>query len=228
MTPQQTLDRLDALIAERSILQHPFYQAWEAGTLDRDQLATYARRYYPHVDAFPDYLRTAIAGTNDAVIREELEDNLHEELHVPAPHDALWLDFAAGLGLDRGSVRRAEAAPATRRTVAAFDRLAVRSTAAALTALYCYEAQQPEVSATKADGLRTRYGITDEQTLAYFTVHQEADVRHREGERMALARCLEAGATEDEVMAAAEEALDAYWTLLDGVAAEIGLPEAAC
>ena len=59
MNSEQILDELDRLIAQRSILQHPFYQAWNAGHLTHDDLATYARVYYPHVAAFPDYLATA-------------------------------------------------------------------------------------------------------------------------------------------------------------------------
>jgi pyrroloquinoline quinone (PQQ) biosynthesis protein C len=60
-------------------------------------------------------------------------------------------------------------------------------------------------------------------SLAYFTVHAEADVRHREGERQALSRCLDRGASAEEVLDAASQALDAYWGLLDGVCRETGL-----
>jgi len=223
MTIQRVLDELDEKIASRSILQHPFYQAWTAGELTRDQLATYARSYYPHVAAFPGYLEAAAEKAEDGAVRSELLDNLREERAVPAPHPELWLDFAAGCGCDRGEVAAAAPTAATRRTVDAFQSLASGSTAGALAALYCYESQQPEVARTKADGLCSFYGMTRPSTLAYFTVHTEADVRHREGERQALARCLEAGATREEVLGAAEQALDAYWNLLDGVCEETGI-----
>ena len=58
-------------------------------------------------------------------------------------------------------------------------------------------------------------------------MHQEADVRHRQGEREAIARCLEGGATEEQVLGAAEKALDAYWGLLDGVSEATGI-DLAC
>lgn len=220
------LGRLDELIGRRSILQHPFYQAWTAGELSREQLAVYARQYYPHVDAFPGYLRAAIDGTGDDVIRTELLDNLREEESEPRAHPEIWLSFAAGLGEDPATVEGAEATEATRSTVATFQQLCHESTASAVTALYCYESQQPEVAHTKAEGLCEHYGIDDPATLEYFTVHQEADIRHREGERQAIARCLEAGATEGEVLTAAEKALDAYWGLLDGVCEHTGLDPA--
>ncbi|GIS54803.1 hypothetical protein Ct9H90mP29_18450 [bacterium] len=49
-----------------------------------------------------------------------------------------------------------------------------------LAALYCYESMQPEISETKKDGLQKFYGIEDEKTLKFFTVHMHADKWHRE------------------------------------------------
>jgi len=221
MTIQSTLDELDARIAARSILQHPFYRAWSAGTLTRQDLATYARVYYPHVAAFPAYLRAAIEGTGIEAVRAELADNLREEETEPRPHTELWLRFAEAVGADPAAVQAAEPAPAARETVGEFRRLCSGSTAAALATLYAYESQQPEVSRRKAAGLDERYGVGDAEALSYFTVHSEADVRHRDGERRALALCLEAGASREEILAAADGALAAYWGLLDGVMAEM-------
>lgn len=224
MNADTTLDRLDDLIASRSILEHPFYQAWTAGELSREQLGTYARLYYPHVAAFPGYLETAAAKASNPEVKAELLDNLAEERAVPAPHPELWLDFAESMGLDRAEVASAAAGEATRETVAAFQSLAEGSTAGALAALYAYESQQPEVSKTKSCGLTDFYGVSDDKGLAYFTVHSEADVRHREGERQALATCLAEGASEAEVLEAADRALTAYWGLLDGVCREADIP----
>ena len=221
------LSSLDQLVASRSILQHPFYVAWEQGTLTRDQLATYARVYYPHVRAFPGYLRAALAGADDPAVRAELEANLADELTSPKPHPELWLDFAAALGLDRQAVEEARPGPAAAAAVETFERLARRDVASGLAALYAYESQQPEVSRAKRDGLRERYEVRDAEALAYFDVHATADVRHRQGERDALARCLAAGTAPEAVVEAAGEALDAYWALLDGVCEEAGVATCA-
>lgn len=217
------LKELDELIEKRSILQHPFYQAWREGRLTIEDLATYAQIYYPHVAAFPGYLQAALQTAEDSEVRSELENNLREELGEPKPHPELWLDFASGLGLERELVSKASLHPAAKQIVAAYEMLSEESCTSALAALYAYEAQQPEVARTKADGLVELYGIYDPQTLAYFEVHAEADLRHREGERRALERCLSDGASMDEVLLAAGQALDAYWGLLDGVCAETGM-----
>jgi pyrroloquinoline-quinone synthase len=227
MDPYPTLRELDELISSRSILQHPFYQAWRSGALTSEQLASYAQVYYPHVAAFPGYLEKALENASDPMVRRELERNLAEELAVPKPHNQLWLDFAAGLGLEREEVKSAPAKPAAQATVQVFERLASSSVETALAALYAYESQQPEVAHQKAEGLAQLYGITDPQALAYFEVHAQADIEHRAGERRALERCLSSGADPQAILQAAGAALDAYWGLLDGVCSQTNIPVAA-
>ena len=223
MTTDETLRALDDLIRERSILQHPFYRAWQRGELTSDQVATYSRVYYPHVAAFPRYLKNAINCASDSVIRSALEQNLDDELMNPAPHPELWLDFAAATEQEGQAVKCAEPVPKTADSIATFDRLTNRDIASGLTALYAYESQQPEVAAEKLRGLRDCYGIHSPQALSYFAVHATADVEHRAAERSAIGRCLDSGTSPGTIMNAAEEALDAYWNLLDGVCEETSL-----
>ena len=223
MTTEETLRALDDLIRERSILQHPFYRAWQRGELKPAQLGTYARVYYPHVAAFPRYLKNAINRASDSVIKSALEQNLEDELTSPAPHPELWLDFATATGEERQAVKSAEPFPKTADTIGTFDRLTTHNIASGLTALYAYESQQPEVAVEKLRGLRHCYGIHSSQALSYFTVHASADVEHRAAERSAIRRCLDCGTSSGAVMNAAGEALDAYWNLLDGVCEEAGL-----
>ena len=228
MNRAQALERLDRLVASRSILDHPFYQAWQRGDLTRAQLATYARIYYPHVAAFPGHLEEALSRATDPTTRADLSANLADERGEPAAHPELWLDFAEGVGLERDGVAAAEPAPAAQRLIDALRSSARGSTAGALAALYAYESQQPEVSATKQNGLACHYGIADSRSIAYFAVHATLDLDHRQGERDALGRCLDEGADADEILRAAAETLDAYWGLLDGVCHEAGIPMAAC
>lgn len=143
---------------------------------------------------------------------------------MPAPHPALWLDFAHGMGGDAEEIRSARPTAATATAVARFEGLCRKGPGPALSTLYCYESQQPRVAAEKAKGLAERYGVSDPAALSYFTVHAEADIRHSEGERNAMAHCLETGATtSDEILAAADQALDAYWRLLDGICTSTGV-----
>src|SRR3954466_14670944 len=90
MRPDETIRCLDELIQSRSILAHPFYQAWRRGELTTRQLATYATVYFSHVAAFPGYLERASHRADDPLVRAELADNLSDERGNPAPHNELW------------------------------------------------------------------------------------------------------------------------------------------
>ena len=223
MKSLDVLQSLDHLIHSRSILLHPFYVAWQRGELTRDQLSVYATVYYPHVESFPRYLESAIRHAGDPVVGTELQQNLTDEISHPKAHNELWLDFAGEFGLDRSAVASATPHAAARNIVNTFDRLTAGSSGGALAALYAYESQQPEVSRRKADGLRQYYGVESARSIAYFEVHAETDIRHREGERDALCRCLDAGSSPEIVLDSADQALTAYWGLLDGICEGAGL-----
>lgn len=80
MTSEETLHVSDRLLRKRSLLQRPFYRAWQRGELSRQLLATCSRAYHPHHAAFPKCWENAIPLVVDAAIKSTLEDNIHEEL----------------------------------------------------------------------------------------------------------------------------------------------------
>jgi pyrroloquinoline-quinone synthase len=90
-----------------------------------------------------------------------------------------------------------------------------RPVAEAIAALYAYEAQVPEIAATKIDGLRRFYGIDRPEALAYFSIHEETDKAHRAAWRGWLEE--HADGNDDEIVATAREALNALWGALDAV-----------
>lgn len=214
----ELIARLDALTQEQSLLKHPFYQAWNAGTLDPQRLRHYAAQYYRHVEAFPRYLSALHSRCENLATRQALLENLIEEERGESNHPELWLRFAEALGVSRQEVMDTAAEPATRDLVAAFTKLAESgSPAAGLAALYVYEAQLPEVAATKIDGLRRHYGVTDPRGLAFFEVHRQVDVEHARTTAELIARhCSQADAAES-ALAGASEALAALWRMLDSV-----------
>jgi len=208
------LDRVDALIADRRLLDHPFYTAWSKGELTREDLQVYARQYYHWVLAFPTWLSATHANTADLETRQEILANLVDEEQGPDNHPELWLRFCDALGLDREDVRHADLLPETREAIETMRRICRDApTAAGLAALYAYESQQPEVMKTKREGLRDRYDITDGHD--YFSLHEVLDVEHSGAERALVAR--HAPGHEPAVVGAVEGALGATYRLLDGV-----------
>jgi pyrroloquinoline-quinone synthase len=212
---KSTLDLLDSLIEERHLLKHPFYRAWGEGSLPMESLQLYAEQYYQHVRAFPENLRQ-VAGRADGDLAKVVEDNLAEELDPAAPHPALWREFAQAVGVSETALEGARPLPGIAALLDTYEEVAAEGTMAqAVASFYAYEAQVPETAAQKLAGLRRYYGVCDERALAYFSVHQEADVRHRAAWRTWLASQKDADTF--GVLCAAERSLKALWGALDSV-----------
>src|SRR5258706_9730850 len=141
----QHLDKIDNDIAEKHLLNHPFYLAWTRGELSREALADYASQYYHHVAAFPTYLSAVHSNCTDMATRKELLQNLTDEESGSPNHPELWLQFAKGLGVDEATAQGAEQRAETRNLIAAFRSVCRdHSTAEGVGALYAYESQIPE------------------------------------------------------------------------------------
>jgi pyrroloquinoline-quinone synthase len=224
MTSQEFFRQLDGCIAKYDLLCHPFYQAWSAGTLTRDDLRNYALDYYQHVQAFPTYLAAFGIRLDEGELRRAVLANMRDEQggknasgKPGCAHAELWLDFAEGMGGRRHGVGR-RPVKAVYELVQHFTRVAGEGTPAeALAAFYAYESQVPRLASEKARGLRDVYGA-DERTTGYFTLHTTADVYHTNVWKQQLAKQVEKNPdAAEKALAAAEAAAKALWQALDGI-----------
>ncbi len=225
MTTKEFFQQLDARIAPFDLLCHPFYKAWSAGELSRDDLREYAQDYYHHVNAFPSYLASLSMRLDEGELRRAVLANLADEKGLDdatgknPEHAQLWLDFAEGMGASR-NLRGHEPVAEMKRLMSFFYTVASEGTPEeALAAFYAYESQVPRVAREKARGLRSMYGA-DEKTCAYFTLHSTADVYHSQIWRQQLARRVAQNPQAAEAaLAAAGNAAKALWRALDGIEA---------
>src|ERR1700761_4156693 len=142
MELQAFLAALEQRIARYDLLCHPYYKAWTAGELTRDDLREYAADYYQHVAAFPTYLSAFHSRLEDGDMRRCVLRNLFEEEIDGRAHSELWLDFAQGMGADRQEVRKRRPLPEVDELIAEFRRVSREgSRAEALAAFYAYESQ---------------------------------------------------------------------------------------
>ena len=213
---------LEARINQHHLLCHPFYKAWSAGELSREDLREYASDYYHHVAAFPAYLSALHARLEDGNVRRAVLHNLCDEEGIGSPdsrsHAELWLDFAEGMGAKREAVCRRSPVKEINDLISTFRSLvSQRSTAAALACLYAYESRVPRIAQEKARGLRERYGA-DALTCGYFNLHKTADVRHARTWRDLLETVLadQPELTED-ALSAADQVAQALWQALDAI-----------
>jgi pyrroloquinoline-quinone synthase len=226
MTNEQFFEELDTRIAKYDLLCHPFYQAWSAGELTREDLREYARDYYHHVEAFPIYLAELGIRLDESELRQAVLANMADEKGMAdvlgeesTPHSEMWLDFAEGMGAKR-DMREHRPVPEITELTTFFHRVASEGSAEeALAAFYAYESQVPRVAKEKARGLREMYGA-GERVTAYFTLHTTADVYHSQVWRQQLGKRVAANPqVADKALAAGENAAKALWHALDGIEA---------
>ena len=203
---------LQAALAPRDLLTHPFYQAWSAGELRAEDLARYAEQYRFQVAALPELLRRARALTHDADTQADLSRNLDdEEGRSGVAHARLWEAFGTAVG----AAAEASPLPETRAAAESLAALVGEDEVTALAALWAYEVQTARVADTKETGLR-RYGVDSPVAVRFFRLHGELDVHHARGLLESLERCVARGASVEAAKAAVERSAQAQWTFLDG------------
>ena len=203
---------LQAALAPRDLLTHPFYQAWSAGELRAEDLARYAEQYRFQVTALPELLRRARSLICDADTEAELSRNLDdEEGRTGVAHALLWEAFGAAVG----AAAEASPLPETRAAAESLAALVGEDEVSALAALWAYEVQTARVADTKETGLKC-YGVDSPAALRFFRLHGDLDVHHARGLLGSIERCLARGASLEAAKAAVERSARAQWTFLDG------------
>ncbi|HEV3267886.1 MAG TPA: iron-containing redox enzyme family protein [Acidimicrobiales bacterium] len=201
----QLQETFDAALVNRKLLQHPFYQRWEAGELKDGELTSYAEQYRYFETMLPDFLtrlsETLPAGpTRDAVL-----DNYRDEVSPPS-HLELFEKFA-----DFYDAADAPISPAMAALVASYDEVLHESPAAALAGLLAYESQGAAIADSKAAGLLKHYKASNDAT-AFWTVHGSVEGDHAKWTMDALAS-IEPDNT--DVEAGARLVGEAWWSFLD-------------
>jgi len=137
--PNSTIAELDQRIEARHLLTHPFYESWHRGELSVPDIQLYAKSYFPHVRAFPQYLSQMHLVCGNLADRRIIANNLADEEATAPTHPDLWLNFAKGLGLDRETVLTEKAGPRMDSLIRTYMSYASSNTVEAAAALYCYE-----------------------------------------------------------------------------------------
>lgn len=164
--------KIDAIIEEKSLLKHPFYQMWSDGKLSKDSLAGYSKEYFQMVKAVPSFVGQ-ISQFAPSEMLDEIKANQQEE----AEHLQPWVHFAVSLGVDANEVSEYSGLEKTSSAVSELSQLMV-SLESGAAAMYAFEKEIPRISHTKLEGLEKFYGIKSDDATEYFRLHMEADIRH--------------------------------------------------
>jgi pyrroloquinoline-quinone synthase len=179
------------------LLDHPFYRAWSAGEVPADTLAAYHRSYADLVQRIPTYWKKVVNAFRPedplglAIVEEERN------------HILLWESWGK-------SLQPPQDYPSLLPMIQACDGM---TPSRLLGVLQAFEMQQPEVSATKKEGLLRHYGFLTED-LRYFDEHQREEVHIAYGRSMA-----DRDAIPEEFERGFAEGAEMIYHTLDGFAA---------
>ena len=200
------IKKIDAMIEERSLLKHPFYQMWSDGKLTQESLAGYSKEYFQLVKAVPSFMTPIIEKSPSSVV-SELVDNQQEE----SDHIKPWISFAGELGISEEELTSYTGTAKTQKAVSDLNQL-MNTFDGGACAMYAFEKEIPKISQTKLDGLAEFYGMTSNEATEYFKLHTEADIRHAASWRNILEK---SSADTSNLIEIADKSISAQNLLLD-------------
>lgn len=162
---------LDRTLEGRRLLEHPFYQRWEAGELKEGELRQYAEQYRYFEANLPLFLSELASRMPAGVAQAAVADNLRDEVAAPS-HLDLFEVFAQAFGATDAPI-----SPAMQALVSEYQALLNESDVAAIAGLLAYEAQGAAIADSKADGLRRHYGA-DANATKFWDVHGSIEADH--------------------------------------------------
>ena len=200
------IQKIDRIIEERSLLNHPFYQAWSDGKLTREALTGYSKEYYQLVKAVPIFMTQ---------LMHHVPKNLYDELYLHQQeefsHIGMWERFASALGVSRNDLLNYDGLYKTNHAISGMNHL-MGTLESGATAMYSFEKEIPKISQIKLEGLAEFYGLTSEDVTKYFKEHMEVDIRHAASwERLVDSLTSD----ENEIISAAESSVTCQNLLLD-------------
>jgi pyrroloquinoline-quinone synthase len=193
-------------VAGRLLLGHPYYQAWQQGTLGTVDLARYAAQYRHFERVLPEALAAVAASMREGPARRVVEENLADERSRPAPHVELFEQFATSVG-----ATSEPPAEATGQLVDLYRDSAAAGPVEGLAVIAAYETQAADIAATKAEALGRHYRL-DAERIRFWDHHARVEQQHAEWTLDALSQL---DAAPDVVSLWASRSADAWWGFLD-------------
>jgi len=167
---------IEDLVKTRSLLKHPFYQAWSKGELTLKDLQGYAKEYYYAAKSVPvvmETIRKNAPHTLTQIQRETFAKNAREEVE----HIELWERFASSLGITQDELNVYEPTQTVKDAVTLIVEQAELGFEEGVAAMYAFECELPAISESKISGLQKFYNLNSADAHAYFNEHM-AEEKH--------------------------------------------------
>ena len=202
----QLIKKIDQIIEDKSLLNHPFYEMWSEGKLEFQSLVGYSKEYYQLAKQVPKFMEPIVdMAPSDA--RSELISNMNEETE----HIRLWENFAFSMGITKDDLTSYQGLKKTNEAVNNLASL-MESYDECACAMYAFEKEIPKISKTKMEGLKNFYGLDSKDATEYFEEHMSADIRHAASWKKIINS---SSKNHDKLLKIAKKSVDAQNLLLD-------------
>jgi len=203
----------DPLIADMSLLKHPFYQKWSKGELSKEDLQVYAKEYFHLVSRIPGIVERVRVRADEK--RHDLAGMIEKNRIEEQEHVELWKRFASSLGITEQELTSHKPCPTVTAAVMKLEQLADGSFEDGVVTMYTLEAELPKIAQTKKEGLCMWYNLASEDAQIYFDEHR------KEEEHLQVWRGVAIDAKSSQ--ATARTSLQAQNQVLDGVCELCGI-----
>ena len=202
----ELIKKIDQIIEDNTLLNHPFYEMWSEGKLEFQSLVGYSKEYYQLAKQVPK-LMEPIVDMAPSDVKSELISNMNEE----SDHIRLWENFAFSMGISRDDLTSYQGLKKTNDAVNNLASL-MKSYDEGACAMYAFEKEIPKISKTKVEGLKNFYGLDSKDSIEYFEEHMTADIRHAASWKKIINS---SSKNDDELLKIAKKSVDAQNLLLD-------------
>ena len=202
----ELIKKIDQIIEDYTLLNHPFYEMWSEGKLEFQSLVGYSKEYYQLAKQVPK-LMEPIVDMAPSDVKSELISNMNEE----SDHIRLWENFAFSMGISRDDLTSYQGLKKTNDAVNNLASL-MKSYDEGACAMYAFEKEIPKISKTKMEGLKNFYGLDSKDTTEYFEEHMSADIRRAASWEKIINS---SSKNHDKLLKIAKKSVDAQNLLLD-------------
>ena len=202
----ELIKKIDQIIEDNSLLNHPFYEMWSEGKLEFQSLVGYSKEYYQLAKQVPKFMEP-IVDMAPSEARSELISNMNEETE----HIRLWENFAFSMGITKDDLTSYQGLKKTNEAVNNLASL-MESYDEGACAMYAFEKEIPKISKTKMEGLKNFYGLDSKDATEYFEEHMSADIRHAASWEKIINT---SSKNHDKLLKIAKKSVDAQNLLLD-------------
>ena len=202
----ELIKKIDQIIEDNTLLNHPFYEMWSEGKLEFQSLVGYSKEYYQLAKQVPK-LMEPIVDMAPSDVKSELISNMNEE----SEHIRLWENFAFSMGITKDDLTSYQGLKKTNEAVNNLASL-MESYDEGACAMYAFEKEIPKISKTKMEGLKNFYGLDSKDATEYFEEHMSADIRHAASWKKIINS---SSKNHDKLLKIAKKSVDAQNLLLD-------------